>query len=327
MAAAAPMPPRRAEARSLRRVPWSDFGQYPHSYFDHLPFCLSPTAYVVVGQILRRTRWGDQVLSRSQGGEDLNRDWLALRQQDFAERLRITENGLRKALDEAVVSGCLVSRRIDKPGRGPNAARLEYACAVEAFPKAKVREVNRSGNPEPGAKADPKGEPVPVPCSAALAATCPLPKLVEVEVAPTLKTKGEVAPYPNTRCGSAGKPTPTAVVVADSSPAIRPRLRGILEGFMVKFGRGPSDAEILEIQGDLGGATDEQFEVAAMGAFQRVKSYRYLRPIARECAQTAEAWNRHHARASASGGDQCESCGQRRVFEGRCSNCGWSPAS
>jgi hypothetical protein len=294
------------------------YGQFPLAYFDHVMLCVRPTAVVVIGQVVRWTDWGEGTASRDQ-----QQQWFRMPNRELAKKLRVSERAIEVAYAEAESIGYLVQRKIKEPGRGRSAARVEWACVVENFRKGKPRELQRSGNPN--AQPSPKrGEaarmPAALTCPKGL--ECPVDQLVELPDGtlsnrPLLKTKEQGADSPQI---SSGREKPTSHKSVREDVAIRPRLRAVLERFMVKFGRGPSDAEVLEIQGDLRDAAEEQFEVAAMDAFQRVKSYRYLRPIARECAQTADAWNRQHAAAPSRAERKypCADCGEMRTWDGGC---------
>jgi len=309
------MSPGRAGAQRPRQVPAGGYGQFPLSYFDHLPLCLSPMAYVVVGQVLRRTRWGDGAISRDQ-----KRDWCGILQRDFAEKLGITKRCLQKALDEAESAGCLVSRKADKPGRGM--ARLDYACAVENFLKVPCRKLSRSGNPAPGPKPTEAVETLPVVLACPEGLECRVDQLVQLDDGtltnePLMKTKKKQVVKANSCSPTDGKGKPDK---ANSCSPIRPRVRQIAEQFTPRLGAGPADDILLVIQRVLGNASDEQFATAVAAKAAKVRSYKLLVHIAQDCADTAPAWNRQHASAPArqDGEYTCADCGKLRTWRGGC---------
>jgi len=284
MAAAAPMPPGRARAAGAS----VGYGQFPNSYFSHLFYRVPLFSWAIVGQILYRTRWGEGVVSLQQQAE-----WFRPDQKKWAEQLGITDRGLRNAVREA--GACIEERQVGR--------YVEYRCVVEQFIRMPVRESSRSGNPAPERKTP--GQGASVPCSADLLAICPLPELAHLE-ASELKTKGKTPQQRNSRSavesarGKAHRNSRSAVESArgkahrNSRSAVRPGIRGIVEQFTARFGVGPGDDVLIEIQRALGDASEEQFAAAVAAKAVKVRSYKFLALIAHECAQTAGAWQRQH---------------------------------
>jgi len=287
-------------------APSGGWSVVPNTYFDHLPRCLSASAYLVVGQILRRTRWGDAVRND-------NRDWLSMRQAAMAENLGLTERGVRKALDEAVEMGCLVVRKVGRD--------LEYACQVDRFPSLKVRKLERSGNPAPGPKAE-AAERLPAALTCPQGLECPVDELVQLEDGtlsnkPLLQMKGKSPKHRNNCSGVDGK---VKAEHRNNCSAIRPSLRAIAEQFTPRLGVGPPDDILLVIQRVLGDASDEQFAVAVAAKRAKVSGYGLLVRIAQDCAGTADAWKRQHAPAEAEAGDSTAAMGDRAPAP--CAFCG-----
>jgi hypothetical protein len=328
-AAASPMPPGRADSKATPPKPSAGWGVYPDTYFDRLPFCLSPAAYIVVGQVLRWTRWGPAARSRDQ-----QRDWFSVRQKAWADKLGWTEGGLRKALSEAEDSGCLVTRKDGK--------QVEYSCAVDRFALAAYRKLDRSGNPSPGEK-DPKPKPVPVPCSQDLLELCSLPELAGVDCQATgkhpLKTKGETEEHRNSSCGvcPAAEAKKTLTVEPEhrnTCYGIRPEIRNIVEGFTAQLGKAPTEPQLGAIEAKLLGASPEQFESLIRIKTPKIRSYAFLVHLAKDCAQSREAWERQASKHKASpspaspipiGAPQsCVKCHQETFYaneQGLCTNC------
>lgn len=292
MAAATPMPvgkahdPRRPgpEARPSR-----GWRVVPDTYFERLPFCLSPAAYIVVGQVLFWTRWGEAARHRDQ-----QRDWFSIRQKAWAEKLKMTEGGLRKALREAEDSGCLVTRT-----SGGSKRELEYSCAVENFAKAPLRELSRCGNPDPRASRGQKPEPVAVPCPRELVSICPLPEMVGLERS-VLKTQEKDKQHRNSSCGVS---KPNKEGHRNSSHGIRPEIRELVESFTPRLGVGPSEEQLRRIEEKLKGASPEQFRLAVQVKCLKtpVTGYGIFELWAEDCARSRSAWERRtrgHARGA-----------------------------
>jgi hypothetical protein len=142
--------PQRKPAKSAASCRWSAI---PDSFFDELPSRLSAAAYVVVGQVLRRTRWSDAVQRPC-------KEWAAFNKEELARQLGVTVRTVFKAFEEAEAAGVLRSRK--------KGTRCEYSADVEAFsavqerPPRKLRLV----------KTEPESEPQKV--EAKVSTTCPV---------------------------------------------------------------------------------------------------------------------------------------------------------
>jgi hypothetical protein len=310
-------------AAALRKPPSpavsAGYSTVPDSYFDHLPKCLSPTAYVVVGQILRRTRWGDPVR--------LNRpEWARLSIEDMAQRLAVDEKTVRRAFAEAETAGCIESRR--------SGQHLEYCAKVEAFTRARVRE----WEPKPAkTKAAPAAEPLRLPVAIACpkGLECPVEELVERQDGTFCNELQPGATGCNGRKkGEEQRTIMSGVVnigdrtimsgVPKSTPLSSPRaaLRSLVEArFVERLGTAPPDGLLDQVLTELRGASLEQYAHALDAHQAKVKAWGILPHLAKDCARGRAVWEAGRVEARPG----CKRCGAGGetvlLVDGLCSAC------